>query len=184
MTLEEFEERLRDGDRWVELIDGRFSRLDPPDDMHGDIVRNLSLALAAYLKRSTDTTATFELPLIVRHNPATVRCPAVSCFRTEPGGRFAETDRVLTGTRPVLTIEIASNNDRREAMSERIRNYLDWGVAAVWVIDPVSRHVHQFHGQIAGQQLKEPQVLLGHPVLPGFAIPVSDLFRQPGWATQ
>ena len=66
-------------------------------------------------------------------------------------------------------------------MADRVRAYLDWGVSAVWVIDPVSRHVHQFHGRGAAQTLKEPQVLIGHPALPGFAMPISDLFRLPAW---
>jgi Uma2 family endonuclease len=183
MTLEEFEERLLEGDRWVELVNGRFSRLNPPDDAHGDVVRNLARSLAAYLKKSKDTYACFELPLIVQKEGPTVRCPAVSCFRFQPGSRFAETDKVLSETRPELTIEIASTNERRETMSERVRAYLEWGVTAVWVVDPVERHVHQFHGQNAPQLLKETQVLPGHPVMPGFSIPISDLFRQPKWMT-
>ena len=183
LTLEEFEERLLDCDRWVELVEGRFSRLSPPDDTHGDVVRNLAKSLAAFLKKSSDTYACFELPLIVRRDPPTVRCPAVSCFRFESESRFAETDKVLTETRPVLTIEVASTNERREAMSERVRAYLEWGVAHVWVVDPVTRHVHQFQGAGAPQMLKEPQVLLGHPVLSGFSISISDLFRPPAWMT-
>jgi len=181
MTLEQFEEKLLDGDRWVELVEGRFVRLSPPDDAHGDVVRNLSRSLAAYLKRSTDTSAVFELPLIVRREPVTVRSPAVSLFRFQPGGRFAETDKLLTETCPALVIEIASTNERRDAMANRVRAYLEWGVAGVWVIDPVSRHVHQFHGHSSAQMLKEPQVLTGYPVLPGLAIPISDLFRPPEW---
>jgi Uma2 family endonuclease len=181
MTLDQFEEKLLDGERWVELVEGRFVRLSPPDDAHGDVVRNLSRSLAAHLKKTTDTYACFELPLIVRCDPPTVRCPAVSCFRFQTEGRFAETDKLFTETRPALIIEIASTNERREAMAHRVSGYVEWGVAAVWVIDPVTRHVHQFHGQSAGQMLKEPQVLIGHPVLPGLAVPVSDLFRQPEW---
>ena len=144
-------------------------------------MRNLARSLAKFLKKSTDTYACFELPLIVQRDEPTVRCPAVSCFRFEPGRRFVETDKVLTETRPELAIEVASTNERREAMSERVRGYLEWGIAAVWVVDPVTRHVHQFHGQGTPQMLKEPQVLLGHPVLSGFSIPVADLFRQPAW---
>ena len=181
LSLEQFEERLLDGERWVELIDGRVLSLNPPDDAHGDVARNLAKSLATFLKKSIDTYACFELPLVVRREPPTVRCPAVSCFHFEPGGRFAETDKVLTDSRPALVIEVASSNERREGMADRVRSYREWGVQAVWVIDPVGRHVHQFHGQNDGRVLKEPQVLLGHPVLPGFATPVSDLFRQPEW---
>ena len=183
LTLEQFEERILDGERWIELVEGRFHRLNPPDDAHGDVVRNLSRSLAKFLKKSADTYACFELPLIVRKESPTVRCPAVSCFRFEPGTRFAETDKVLTETRPVLVVEVASTNERRESMSDRVQAYLEWGVSGVWVIDPVTRHVHQFHGTGNGLTLKEPQVVAGHPVLPGFAIPVSDLFKQPAWIT-
>ena len=181
LTLEQFEERILDGERWIELVDGRFLRLNPPDDAHGDVVRNLSRSLAAFLKKSTDTYACFELPLIVRSEGPTVRCPAVSFFRYEAGTRFAETDKVLTDTRPVLIVEVASTNERRESMSLRIQGYLEWGVSGIWVIDPVTRHVHQFHGNGNGVTLKEPQVVAGHPVLPGFSIPVSDLFKPPAW---
>ena len=181
MTLEQFEERILEGERWIELVDGRFLRLNPPDDAHGDVVRNLSRSLAVFLKKSADTYACFELPLIVRKDSPTVRCPAVSCFRFEPGNRFAETDKVLTDTRPALVVEVASTNERRESMSVRVQAYLDWGVPGVWVIDPVTRHVHQFHGKGNGLTLKEPQVVTGQPVLPGFAIPVSDLFKLPAW---
>lgn len=181
MSLAQFEERLLDGERWVELINGRYSQLNPPDDIHGDVVRNLARSLAAFLKKTPDINACFELPLVVQREPPTVRCPAVSCFRSTSGSRFAETDKVFTETRPLLVIEVASSNERREAMSDRVRAYLDWGVEAVWVVDPVTRHVHQFHGHRMEQMLKEPQVLLGQTVLPGFAIPVSDLFREPSW---
>lgn len=184
LTIEQFEEKLFEGERWVELIEGRFVRLEPPDDAHGDVVRNLARSLASLLKTSTDTYACFELPLVVSRNPATVRCPAISCFRFESGNRFAETDKVMSETCPELVIEVASTNDRRSAMSDRIRAYLDWGVKGVWVIDPVIRHVHIFQGHNPGRMLKEPQVLTGHPLLPGLAIPVSDLFRQPDWASK
>lgn len=181
LSLEQFEERLLDGERWVELIDGHVLSLNPPDDAHGDVVRNLAQALAAYLKRSTDLYACFEMPLIVRQEPPTVRCPAVSCFQFQEGGRFAETDKVITDTVPVLVIEVASSNERRQGMSERIRSYQQRGVTAVWVVDTVSQQVHIFHGQNDPRMLKEPQVLLGHPVLTGFSMPVGDLFRQPDW---
>jgi Uma2 family endonuclease len=184
MSLEQFESRLLDGDRWIELIDGRFVQLNPPDDGHGDVVRNLARTLAAFLKKSNDLNACFELPLVLSSEPPTVRCPAVSCFRLQTGNRFAETDKVLTDSIPSLVIEVASTNDRRDAMSNRVRSYLDWGVEAVWVIDPVARRVYQFHAGQPEQMLKESQVLQGKSILSGFSMPVSDLFRQPEWMKQ
>lgn len=179
LTLEQFEEMLIEGDRWIELVAGRLVRLEPPNESHGDVIRNLSRPLATFLKSAPDLTACFELPLLLSHNPVTVRCPAVSCFRS--GNRFEETDKVVTETRPALIIEVASTNDRRDGMSDRVKGYLDAGVSAVWVIDPVTRHVHQFHPPARGVMLKETQILSGGSILKGFEILVGDLFNRPKW---
>ncbi len=179
LTAAQFEERMAEGDRWIELLAGRLVRLNPPDEMHGDVVRNLSRPLAHFLKSSPDICACFELPLVLSRAAATIRCPAVSCFQS--GDRFSETDKLVTDTRPALVIEVASTNDRRDGMSERVKDYLAAGVRGVWVIDPVTKHVHQFHPPTPGLMIKEGQMLDGAPILAGFQLPVSDLFQQPKW---
>lgn len=179
LTPEQYEERLIEGDRWIEVVAGRLVRLEAPDEVHGDVVRNLARPLATYLKSAQDICACFELPLILSREPATIRCPAISCFQSQD--RFAETEKLMTDTRPALVIEVASTNDRRDGMSDRVKSYLDAGIRAVWVIDPITRHVHQFHPPTRGMMLKETQTLRGDPVLPGFEMPVVDLFQQPQW---
>lgn len=179
LSVEQYEERLMEGDRWIELVGGRLIRLEPPDEMHGDVVRNLSRPLAQFLKTSPDVYACFELPLVLVREPATVRCPAVSCFQS--ADRFSESEKLVTDTMPALVIEVASTNDRRDGMSERVKGYLNAGIRGVWVIDPVTRHLHQFHPPIPGIMSKETQVLDGGPILAGFKLPISDLFQQPRW---
>ena len=179
-TVEQYEARLIEGDRWIEVVAGRLVRLEPPDEMHGDVVRNLARPLAQYLKSAPETYACFELPLVLATEPATIRCPAISCFQS--GERFAESDKLVTDTRPDLVIEVASTNDRRDGMSARVKGYLDAGVRGVWVIDPVTRHVHQFHPPARGVMLKETQILQGGPILNGFHLSVSVLFELPKWS--
>ena len=180
LTIEQFEERLADGDRWIELIEGQLVRLNPPDETHGDVVRNLSRPLAKVVKSLPDLCVCFELPIVISREQVTVRCPAISCFQS--AHRFEETEKLLTDTRPGLVIEVASTNDRREGMSDRVSSYLDAGIAGVWVIDPVTRHVHQFVSGRGGTMLKETDVLNGEPLLPGLRLPVAELFQQPTWA--
>ncbi len=180
LTVEQFEERLAEGDRWIELIDGRLIRHTPPDETHGDVVRNLSRPLARVAKVLPDLCICFELPIVISREPATIRCPAVSCFQS--ANRFEETEKLLTETRPGLVIEVASTSDRREGMSDRVSSYLDAGVAGVWVIDPVTRHVHQFVAGRGGTLLKQNDVLNGAPLLPGLQLPLANLFEQPKWA--
>ena len=123
LTAEEFAAREGEDDletRWSELVGGKIVSLEPPAPEHGAIVLNFAKAIAKYLQQARDEKgyAAFETGLLVARNPDTVRRPPVSFFVT--GERFAELDSRLTETRPALVLEIASTNDRRRAMRERV----------------------------------------------------------------
>ena len=177
---EDFVRRLEEGERWLEVVQGRLIRLSPPDEAHGNVVRNLSLSLAQHLRQQRDLYACFELGLLLSAQPLTIYSPAIACFRTAAG--FGELDQLLTTTVPQLVVEVASSNDRRDAMSERIRNYQSWGVPHIWVFDPESQHVHVFSPSERPQMLKEIQTLTSRTLLPGWEILVGDVFLDPKWA--
>ena len=184
LTAEQFAEQkydLPEGGRWTELVAGEVTHYEPPDQRHGTVVLNLSKALAAHFQKEETEPgyAAFELGLLVSRNPDTVRAPAISCFRGE--SRFAEADEIFTEKLPAVVAEIASTNDRRRTIAARVQEYLSWGVALVWVIDPHQEQVHVFQ---PGQPQKTRRVgesLVGYPALPGFSIPVLELFAEPKW---
>src|SRR5205823_1538569 len=122
---------LPDGGRWTELVSGRPIILSPPPLEHGTVVLNLSKALADYSQKEQGGYACFDLGLIVARDPDSTRFPAISFFTAGP--MFAEADGGVTETRPALVVEIASTNDRRRGLDERISGWLDWGVKLVWV---------------------------------------------------
>src|SRR5690242_16829515 len=108
LDAEQFAEQkydLPEGGRWTELVSGKVVVLSPPDDAHGNIVRNLSKSLADYAHQSQLGYACFELGLIVSRCPDTVRCPA-ACYFTS-GERFAEADKAVTDACPAVVVEIA-----------------------------------------------------------------------------
>ena len=62
-----------------------------------------------------------------------VRIPDVSVF-----SRDLPIEQVFT--RPqLIAIEVLSPEDRHSRMDKKIRNYLDFGVRHVWVVDPATR---------------------------------------------
>jgi Uma2 family endonuclease len=68
-----------------------------------------------------------------RLTPSRVRVPDVSVF-----SRDLPIERVFT--RPqLIAIEVLSPEDRHSRMDKKIRNYLDFGVPHVWVVDPATR---------------------------------------------
>lgn len=171
---------LPEGGRWSELIAGEIVAQQPPDPIHGNVVLNLSKALAVHLQQEqTAGYACFELGLVVKRNPDTVRCPPLSFFSGGP--MFAETDNVVTETQPALVVEIASTPDRRRDMRHRVESYLQWGVDMIWVADTEDRQLHVFRADQEATQLKAEETLTGGPVLAGFEVPVARLFADPAW---
>jgi Uma2 family endonuclease len=183
LTAEQFAERkheLPDGGRWVELIAGEVTTLDPPDTAHGDAILNFSKAIAGYARQpgASPGYACFELGLVTARRPDTVRCPAVSWFA---GSDFAESDKIITDAPPLLVVEIASTRKRRMQLATRVREYLDRGTAAVWALDPVEQQVHICRRDQPAELLGRDQPLLDDSTLPGFSVAVAGLFAEPTW---
>lgn len=184
LTSEEFAERkyeLPEGGRWTELRDGSVYRLSPPTDLHGDIVRNFSFALGAYAQQGNRGYPAFDLGVVVQRNPDSVFVPPIVYFIESQG--FLEFDEVLSARTPEIVIEIASSNDRRVGLQERILQYLKAGVVLVWAIDSLELQVHECTKD-AHQILKQTDAINGRKLLDGFNIPVQELFQEPKWETQ
>ena len=183
LTAEQFvveREELPDGGRWTELVAGKAVTLSPPTIEHGTAVLNLSKALAEYSRKEPGGYSCFELGLVTARNPDSVRFPAICFFTT--GGLFAEADKVVTEVRPSLVVDVASTNDRRRGLEQRIIDWMEWGVKLVWVLDPQGKQVHAVEKGRAAQRLAEHHSLSGGTVLSGFQIGVGDIFKEPGWA--
>lgn len=182
LTAEQFAERrdeLPEAGRWSELLAGKVVTLSPPDAEHGTTVLNLSKAIADFSQAAPQGYACFSLGLIVQRGPDTVRVPAM-CFYAE-GPAFAESDKVVTETRPTLVVEVASSNDRRRGLADRIKSWLDWGVRMVWVLDPHAKQAHVFESSSQPRRLAPHETLTGGEVLSGFRSNVGDLFKEPDW---
>jgi Uma2 family endonuclease len=182
LTVEQFvagRDELPDGGRWTELVAGKPVILSPPTMEHGTAVLNLSKAMAEYTQKMQQGYACFELGLVVARNPDTVHFPAVCFFTT--GGIFAEADKIVTETRPSLVIEVASTNDRRRELEQRLKLWLEWGVKLVWVLDPQEKLVHAFEKGCAAKRLTDEQLLSGESILSGFEVGVGALFKAPAW---
>jgi len=183
MTAEQFvagRNELPDGGRWTELIAGKPVTLSPPTIEHGTAILNLSKAIAEYSQKEQGGYSCFELGLVIARNPDTVHFPAICWFTT--GALFAEVEKVVTEARPTLVVEVASTNDRRRGIEQRITSWLDWGVKLVWILDPQGKLVHALEKGRAGQRLADHQTVFGGSVLAGFKIGVGELFKEPAWA--
>ncbi len=181
-TAEDFVDQrydLPDAGQWSELDRGVIVHLQPPDLDHGNVIRNLSRTLGLYVQGGGAGYACFDLGIAVARRPDTLRFPAACHFVDGP--RFAEADKPFTETPPALVIELASTNDRRRGMTARVLDYHEFGTPLVWVIDPKETCVHLCPRGRKTELLPAAATLTGDAILPGFAMPVAELFVEPEW---
>ena len=78
---------------------------------------------------------------------------------------------------PDLAVEVTSPIDHDEAVAEEVAAYLAGGIPLLWVLDPWRRNVAVHAPGRAPFVLTEGDELDGGDVLPGFRLPVAELFR-------
>jgi Uma2 family endonuclease len=78
---------------------------------------------------------------------------------------------------PDLVVEVLSPSDVSYEVDRRVQDYLSAGVKLVWVVHPQSRSVHVYRPGGQGVILSERDELDGEEVLPGFRLPVREIFR-------
>lgn len=141
------EEYLRtswpDGDR--EYVHGEMLEKPRPPKAHAKIQKQLLLLFSEY-EAATGLCALPELRCAVA--PGVFRLPDVAVFNGEPEGE--------TPTTPAdAVIEILSPDDRMALLLGKLREYRDWGVRHVWLMDPGSRRLYEF----ASDGLKDIEAL-------------------------
>ncbi len=85
-------------------------------------------------------------------------------------------DTTLIDGVPVLAVEILSPSDKQEEIDEKVDGYLRAGVRLVWVVDPHDQTVTIYQASVPPSLVNVTQELSGEPCLPGFRVPVAQIF--------
>jgi Uma2 family endonuclease len=76
---------------------------------------------------------------------------------------------------PDLAVEVVAPNDSASEIHAKVNNYLQYGTHAVWVANPET-HTVVAHTPNGAKTLGENDTLDGGDVLPGFTLPVREIF--------
>lgn len=107
-----------------------------------------------------------------------VRLPDVSFLSWNRfPGRKVPTDRVWA-LAPDLAVEVLSESNTLREMAIKRREYFAAGTTIVWQIDPEARTAEVFTAPEVSTAFDASGVLDGGTVLPGFALSLTDLFRE------
>jgi Uma2 family endonuclease len=79
---------------------------------------------------------------------------------------------------PDLAVEVLSEGNTAGEMKQKVKEYFDAGVRLVWLIDPATRTATVYTSPDDSRRLTEGDVLDGGDVLPGFRLPLKQLFAR------
>jgi Uma2 family endonuclease len=79
---------------------------------------------------------------------------------------------------PDLAVEVLSKGNTEAEMARKRREYFKAGVRLVWMVDPKTRTVGVYTSLKKFTTLTESDTLGGGTVLPGFKLPLSELFAE------
>jgi Uma2 family endonuclease len=117
---------------------------------------------------------------LTRLAPGLIRIPAVS-FVSWQRLPARQVPRVpILGIAPDLAVEVLSPGNTPQEMDRKGRDYFAAGVSLVWHVEPAARTVRVFTASDRSTLLHEGQDLTGDPVLPGFVLPLRELFARLG----
>jgi Uma2 family endonuclease len=107
-----------------------------------------------------------------------VRIPdvAFASWGRLPGGKVPSEPVPLLA--PDLAIEILSPSNTHQEMARKRREYFSAGVRLVWIIDLDARIASIFTAPEHPVIVKESESIDGGSVLPGFALPLRELFAE------
>jgi Uma2 family endonuclease len=174
-TVDELEEiiaRPENRDRLLDIINGEIVEKVATEE-HSLIVGNLYLKLRIFVDENGLGRVTFEVRRRVPGDEHNARLPDLD---------FTSQERLLPVVKkgnvpqmPDLAVEVKSPNDRLPQLREKAAYYLANGTRLVWLVYPEKRLVFVLTAD-SEDVLDENDVLTGGDVLPGFAMPVRDIF--------
>ncbi len=175
MTAEELI-KLPGGSCRYELVKGELLTMPLAGEEHGVLIINVTLPIAQYL-RSNNLGIVYgaDTGFQIESNPDTVLGPDIAFVSKD---RLKETG-ISRGYRmgaPDLAVEIISPRDSAKRAEQKAHRWLAGGALIVWTVDPKTRTVKVYESTSSVAVLGEADVLTGGTVLPGFKLPVSEIF--------
>jgi Uma2 family endonuclease len=159
-----------------ELIDGRIVPLTPTGGEHGLTESNIDEALRAHVRaHGLGRVLVGEVGVYTQRDPDRVRAADVIFISNDRYARWAR-PRGFLDVPPDLVVEILSPTDRSIDTLQKLREYFAIDVRLVWVVDPEARIIYAYRSPTDVREFRETDELPGDDVLPGFRVPVAQLF--------
>ncbi|HYU18816.1 MAG TPA: Uma2 family endonuclease [Chloroflexota bacterium] len=175
MTAEELL-RLPDDGLGHELVRGELRTMPPTSWEHGGATSVFDASLGHYVRtHQLGQVVTGEPGFLLTTNPDTVRAPDVAFVRRERLLAAGPVRGYWPGP-PDLVVEVISPHDLYTEVDEKVAEWLEQGARLVFVVNPRRRAVAIHRPGQPVRILTGDDVLDGEDVIPGWTLPIRDLF--------
>ena len=167
-------------DERVELIDGKVFPMSPAHGDHSWACVRISSALDQHV-RPRRLGLVFESSVGFRLDPGNVLSPDVSFSTYERLRREnADLDRFVSGV-PNLAVEVISPSERRGKIRLKTEKYFARGTELLWLVYPRRKTVGVLTAPdtVTVLRLEAGDTLDRGAVLPGFRLPLAEVFEDP-----
>ena len=175
VTAEELLRMPDDGFRY-ELVRGELRKMAPAGSEHGYLAVRVTGPLWLHVEtHKLGRVYAAETGFQLASDPDTVRAPDaafVSQQRIEEVGPV----RGYWPGAPDLAIEVISPSDTYTEVEDKVFTWIDAGTRMVVVLNPRRRTVTVYRSRTDLTVLTEEDTLDGQDVVPGWTLPIADLF--------
>lgn len=171
-TIEDVAALPDDGYRY-ELIKGELYRMPPPKFRHGMLANTFGRHLGNFVAEQGLGAVLNQSGFILRRNPDILLEPDVAFIRS---ANIPEDFDAYPESPPDLVVEVASPSQSAASLEEKAALYLAAGVRMVLTVDPIHRTVRVRRADGFNRVLTDRDVLDGDDVLPGFRLPIAEIF--------
>jgi Uma2 family endonuclease len=175
-TDEEFMSLPDDGNRY-EVVDGELIVMANSGMEHGHLAQLLGYFLTGFvlthkLGVTCDSSTAFKMKEGNKRSPdlSFIAKDRLQGLKRLPKGFFEGS--------PDLAIEIISPNNTFEEIHNKLVEYFENGTRLSWVINPDEESVLVYRSPKPTRLLKLEDNLDGEEILPGFTLPLSQLFQE------
>jgi Uma2 family endonuclease len=175
-TEEALEQLASETDKQYELVNGEPKEKESESMEHSYIAAILNRRLGNFVE-AKKLGVVLESSGSFRMIAGNIRKPDVSFITKE---RITEKRPSFTAFEgaPDLAVEVISPTDIWWEIMQKLDEYFSSGCRLVWLISPLDQRVLVYRQEQRSQILELGDLLDGEEVVPGFSMPVADLFAE------
>jgi Uma2 family endonuclease len=183
MTTEELLAMPDDGvERWLirgELRENRDVDMNRRNPDHGRACSNITTYLKNWARSQSKPRGNVyvgDTMFKLRPDSESTVGIDVAYVSPELEARTPKGSKVVDGV-PIVAVEVLSPSDKNEDITEKVKEYLNAGVAQVWVANPDFEVITVYRPDAEPVSFNRQQELGAEPQLPGFCVRVAELFE-------